>query len=76
VNVHLDAKLIETTPRTRHLVDHQYKVLARWTRRCRRHQRCSAASSRGTGNGQNTQTLNGVNVGDPAAIGFAAGFMT
>lgn len=28
-------------------------------------------SARGTGNGQNTQMLNGVNVGDPAAIGFA-----
>src|SRR6185436_7622489 len=28
-------------------------------------------SSRGTPNGQNTQMLNGVNVGDPAAIGFS-----
>ena len=28
-------------------------------------------TARGTGNGQNTQMLNGVNVGDPAAIGFA-----
>ena len=76
VNVHLDSKLLDTTPSGRDIWSIlEYKVpgvvmsapdvggnqggLQR------------GLESRGTPNSQNTQMLNGVNVGDPAAIGYA-----
>ncbi len=76
VNVHLDAKLLETTPAGRDIwsiVEYKVPGLIMATPDVGGNQGGlqRGITARGTGNGQNTQTLNGVNVGDPAAIGFA-----
>jgi hypothetical protein len=76
VNVHLDAKLIETTPAGRDIwsiIEYKVPGLVMDTPDVGGNQGGlqRGITSRGTGNGQNTQMLNGVNVGDPAAIGFA-----
>ncbi|MEZ5315796.1 MAG: carboxypeptidase regulatory-like domain-containing protein [Vicinamibacterales bacterium] len=79
VNVNLDAKLLDTTPGGKDIWNIlEYKVpglifdapdvggnqagLQR------------AFTARGTPNSQNVQLLNGVNVGDPAAIGFSMNY--
>ncbi|HEY7056314.1 MAG TPA: TonB-dependent receptor, partial [Vicinamibacterales bacterium] len=76
VNVHLDAKLLETTPAGRDIwsiVEYKVPGLIMTTPDVGGNQGGlqRGITARGTGNAQNTQTLNGVNVGDPAAIGFA-----
>lgn len=76
VGVNLDAKLLETTPSGRDIwsiVEYKVPGLVMATPDVGGNQGGlqRAISARGTGNAQNTQMLNGVNVGDPAAIGFA-----
>ena len=76
VNVHLDAKLLETTPAGRDIwsiIEYKVPGLVMATPDVGGNQGGlqRAISARGTDNAQNTQMLNGVNVGDPAAIGFA-----
>ncbi len=76
VNVHLDAKLLETTPAGRDIwsiIEYKVPGLVMDTPDVGGNQGGlqRGITARGTGNGQNTQMLNGVNVGDPAAIGFA-----
>jgi hypothetical protein len=76
VNVHLDAKLLETTPSGRDIwsiIEYKVPGLVMDTPDVGGNQGGlqRGITARGTGNGQNTQMLNGVNVGDPAAIGFA-----
>ncbi len=76
VNVHLDAKLLETTPAGRDIwsiVEYKVPGLVMDTPDVGGNQGGlqRGITARGTGNGQNTQMLNGVNVGDPAAIGYA-----
>jgi hypothetical protein len=76
VGVHLDAKLLETTPAGRDIwsiIEYKVPGLVMATPDVGGNQGGlqRSISARGTGNGQNTQMLNGVNVGDPAAIGFA-----
>jgi hypothetical protein len=76
VNVHLDQKLLETTPAGRDIWSIlEYKVpgIVMGSPDVGGNQGGLQRSleSRGTPNSQNTQMLNGVNVGDPAAIGFA-----
>jgi hypothetical protein len=76
VGVNLNAKLLETTPSGRDIwsiVEYKVPGLVMATPDVGGNQGGlqRSLSSRGTGNGQNTQMLNGVNVGDPAAIGFA-----
>ena len=76
VNIHLDAKLLDTTPAGRDIwsiVEYKVPGLIMATPDVGGNQGGlqRGITARGTGNGQNTQTLNGVNVGDPAAIGFA-----
>ena len=76
VNVHLDAKLLETTPAGRDIwsiVEYKVPGLIMATPDVGGNQGGlqRGITARGTSNGQNTQTLNGANVGDPAAIGFA-----
>jgi hypothetical protein len=75
-NVVLDAKLLETTPAGRDIwsiIEYKVPGLVMASPDVGGNQGGlqRSISSRGTGNGQNTQMLNGVNVGDPAAIGFA-----
>jgi hypothetical protein len=76
VAVNLDAKLIETTPSGRDIwsiIEYKVPGLVMASPDVGGNQGGlqRAITSRGTGNAQNTQMLNGVNVGDPAAIGFA-----
>ena len=76
VGVNLNAKLLETTPSGRDIwsiVEYKVPGLVMATPDVGGNQGGlqRAVTARGTGNGQNTQMLNGVNVGDPAAIGFA-----
>ena len=76
VNVHLDSKLLETTPSGRDIwsiIEYKVPGLVMDTPDVGGNQGGlqRGITARGTGNGQNTQMLNGVNVGDPAAIGFA-----
>jgi hypothetical protein len=76
VGVNLDAKLLETTPSGRDIwsiIEYKVPGLVMATPDVGGNQGGlqRAITARGTGNGQNTQMLNGVNVGDPAAIGFA-----
>ena len=76
VGVNLDAKLLETTPGGRDIwsiVEYKVPGLVMATPDVggNRGGLQRSISARGTGNAQNTQMLNGVNVGDPAAIGFA-----
>jgi hypothetical protein len=76
VGVNLNAKLLETTPSGRDIwsiVEYKVPGLVMATPDVGGNQGGlqRAVTSRGTGNNQNTQMLNGVNVGDPAAIGFA-----
>jgi len=76
VNVHLDAKLLETTPAGRDIwsiIEYKVPGLVMDTPDVGGNQGGlqRGITSRGTGNAQNTQMINGVNVGDPAAIGFA-----
>ncbi|HET7618181.1 MAG TPA: TonB-dependent receptor plug domain-containing protein, partial [Vicinamibacterales bacterium] len=76
VNVHLDAKLLETTPSGRDiwsLVEYKVPGIAMAAPDVGGNQGGlqRGLEARGTPNSQNTQMLNGVNVGDPAAIGFA-----
>jgi carboxypeptidase family protein/TonB-dependent receptor-like protein len=76
VNVHLDAKLLETTPSGRDIwsiVEYKVPGVVMGSPDVGGNQGGLQRSleSRGTANSQNTQMLNGVNVGDPAAIGFA-----
>src|SRR5262249_14127593 len=76
VNVHIDSKLLETTPSGRDiwsLIEYKAPGIVMATPDGGGNQGGlqRGLSARGTSNGQNTQMLNGVNVGDPAAIGFA-----
>ena len=76
VNVHLDQKLLETTPGGRDIwsiVEYKVPGLVMGSPDVGGNQGGlqRSMSARGTPNSQNTQMLNGVNVGDPAAIGFA-----
>ena len=76
VNVHLDQKLLETTPGGRDIwsiVEYKVPGLVMGSPDVGGNQGGLQRSitARGTPNSQNTQMLNGVNVGDPAAIGFA-----
>lgn len=76
VNVHIDSKILETTPSGRDiwsLIEYKAPGIVMATPDVGGNQGGlqRGLSSRGTSNGQNTQMLNGVNVGDPAAIGFA-----
>ena len=76
VGVNLDSKFLETTPGGRDIwsvVEYKVPGLVMATPDVGGNQGGlqRSISARGTGNGQNTQMLNGVNVGDPAAIGFA-----
>lgn len=76
VGVNLNARLLETTPSGRDIwsiVEYKVPGLVMATPDVGGNQGGlqRAVTARGTGNGQNTQMLNGVNVGDPAAIGFA-----
>ena len=74
--MHLDAKLLETTPSGRDIwsiVEYKVPGVVMGSPDVGGNQGGLQRSleSRGTANSQNTQMLNGVNVGDPAAIGFA-----
>lgn len=76
LGVNLDAKLLDTTPSGRDIwsiVEYKVPGLVMATPDVGGNQGGlqRAVTARGTGNNQNTQMLNGVNVGDPAAIGFA-----
>lgn len=76
VGVNLNSQLLSTTPSGRDIWSIvEYKVpglvMASPDVGGNRGGLQRAVTARGTGNGQNTQMLNGVNVGDPAAIGFA-----
>lgn len=76
VNVHIDQKLLETTPGGRDIwsiVEYKVPGLVMGSPDVGGNQGGlqRSMSVRGTPNNQNTQMLNGVNVGDPAAIGFA-----
>jgi hypothetical protein len=76
VGVNLDAKLLETTPSGRDIwsvIEYKVPGLVMASPDVGGNQGGlqRGISARGTGNAQNTQMLNGVNVGDPAAIGFA-----
>jgi len=76
VAVNLDAKLLETTPSGRDIwsiIEYKVPGLVMASPDVGGNQGGlqRGITARGTGNGQNTQMLNGVNVGDPAAIGFA-----
>ncbi|HWK12339.1 MAG TPA: carboxypeptidase-like regulatory domain-containing protein, partial [Vicinamibacterales bacterium] len=76
VGVHLDSKILETTPAGRDIwsiVEYKVPGLVMDTPDVGGNQGGlqRGITSRGTGNNQNTQMLNGANVGDPAAIGFA-----
>jgi hypothetical protein len=76
VAVHLDAKLLETTPAGRDIwsiIEYKVPGLVMDTPDVGGNQGGlqRGITARGTGNGQNIQMLNGVNVDDPAAIGFA-----
>jgi Carboxypeptidase regulatory-like domain/TonB-dependent Receptor Plug Domain len=76
VNVHIDQKLLETTPGGRDIwsiVEYKVPGLVMGSPDVGGNQGGlqRSMSVRGTPNSQNTQMLNGVNVGDPAAIGFA-----
>jgi hypothetical protein len=76
VGVNLGSKLLETTPSGRDIwsvVEYKVPGLVMAAPDVGGNQGGlqRSISARGTGNGQNTQMLNGVNVGDPAAIGFA-----
>jgi hypothetical protein len=76
VGVHLDSKLLETTPAGRDIwsiIEYKVPGLVMNTPDVGGNQGGlqRGITARGTGNDQNTQMLNGVNVGDPAAIGFA-----
>ncbi len=76
VGVHLDSKLLDTTPAGRDIwsiIEYKVPGLVMATPDVGGNQGGlqRSISARGTANGQNTQMLNGVNVGDPAAIGFA-----
>jgi hypothetical protein len=76
VGVNLSQKLLETTPSGRDIwsiVEYKVPGLVMASPDVGGNQGGlqRGISSRGTGNAQNTQMINGVNVGDPAAIGFA-----
>lgn len=76
VSVNLDARLLETTPSGRDIwsiVEYKVPGLVMSAPDVGGNQGGlqRAITARGTANSQNTQMLNGVNVGDPAAIGFA-----
>ena len=76
VAVHLDAKILETTPAGRDIwsiIEYKVPGLVMDTPDVGGNQGGlqRGITARGTGNGQNIQMLNGVNVDDPAAIGFA-----
>jgi hypothetical protein len=76
VGVHLDSKILDTTPAGRDIwsiIEYKVPGLVMDTPDVGGNQGGlqRGITSRGTGNAQNTQMLNGVNVGDPAAIGFA-----
>ena len=76
VTVNLDTMLLETTPGGKDIWNIlEYKVpgvdrSTRPTSAATRRGLQRAFTSRGTPNAQNMQLLNGVNVGDPAAIGL------
>src|SRR5262245_9598366 len=76
VNVHIDSTILETTPSGRDiwsLIEYKAPGIVMATPDVGGNQGGlqRGLSARGTANGQNTQMMNGVNVGDPAAIGFA-----
>jgi hypothetical protein len=76
VSVNLDAQLLETTPGGRDIwsiIEYKVPGLVMATPDVGGNQGGlqRSISARGTSNAQNTQMINGVNVGDPAAIGFA-----
>ncbi len=76
VAVHLDAKILETTPAGRDIwsiIEYKVPGLVMDTPDVGGNQGGlqRGITARGTGNNQNIQMLNGVNVDDPAAIGFA-----
>jgi len=76
VNIHIDSKILETTPSGRDiwsLIEYKAPGIVMATPDVGGNQGGlqRGLSARGTSNAQNTQMLNGVNVGDPAAIGFA-----
>ena len=76
VSVNLDAQLLESTPGGRDIwsiIEYKVPGLVMATPDVGGNQGGlqRGISARGTGNAQNTQMVNGVNVGDPAAIGFA-----
>jgi len=76
VSVNLDAQLLETTPGGRDIwsiIEYKVPGLVMATPDVGGNQGGlqRGISARGTSNAQNTQMINGVNVGDPAAIGFA-----
>jgi hypothetical protein len=76
VGVHLDSKILETTPAGRDIwsiIEYKVPGLVMSSPDVGGNQGGlqRGISARGTSNGQNVQMLNGVNVGDPAAIGYA-----
>jgi hypothetical protein len=79
VNVNLDAKLLETTPGGKdiwNILEYKVPGLTFATPDVGGNQAGlqRAFTARGTPNNQNVQLLNGVNVGDPAAIGFSMNY--
>ena len=79
VNVNLDAKLLETTPGGKdiwNILEYKVPGLIFDTPDVGGNQAGlqRGFTARGTPNSQNQQFLNGVNVGDPAAIGFSMNY--
>jgi len=79
VNVNLDAMLLETTPGGKdiwNILEYKIPGLVFDTPDVGGNQAGlqRAFTSRGTPNSQNVQLVNGVNVGDPAAIGFSMNY--
>ncbi len=79
VSVNLDAKLLETTPGGKDIwsiLESKVPGLVFDTPDVGGNQAGLQRSftARGTANAQNTQYLNGVNVGDPAALGFSMNY--
>ena len=79
VSVNLDAKLLDTTPGGKdiwNILEYKVPGLVFDTPDVGGNQGGlqRAFTSRGTPNSQNVQLLNGVNVGDPAAIGFSMNY--
>ncbi|MEZ5316147.1 MAG: TonB-dependent receptor [Vicinamibacterales bacterium] len=79
VNTNLDAKLLDTTPGGKdiwNILEYKIPGLVFNTPDVGGNQGGlqRGFTSRGTSNSQNVQLLNGVNVGDPAAIGFSMNY--